>query len=340
MSTNTVLILGARGRFGLAAARAFAAAGWRVLGQVRPGADIPADASVEWLPIALDDTAGLIRAAQGAGVVVHALNPAYTNAAWQTQAPAMLDASIALCRAMDATLMLPGNIYNFGATMPPVLREGTPQAATTVKGQVRIAMEARLQQSGVRAIVIRAGDFFGSGRGTWFDLSIAKDLRKGVLTYPGPKGVSISWAYLPDLARTFVAVAERRAQLQPFAVFHFAGHVITGQRWHDLLNPLARVQGWVRSDGQLRWAGMPWGLIRLGAWFVPAWAALQEMRYLWNTPHALANDRLGALIGPEPHTPLARAVEQALADLGLLGAAESVHGAQGAGTAALVHTAR
>ena len=36
MPTNTVLILGARGRFGLAAARAFAAAGWRVLGQVRP----------------------------------------------------------------------------------------------------------------------------------------------------------------------------------------------------------------------------------------------------------------------------------------------------------------
>lgn len=319
MSTNTVLILGARGRFGLAAVRAFAAAGWRVLGQMRPGTETPADASIEWLPIDLHDTAALTQAAQGASVVVHALNPAYTNAAWQTQAPALLEASIDLCRALDATLMLPGNIYNFGATMPPVLREGTPQAASTIKGQVRIAMEARLQQSGVRGIVIRAGDFFGSGRGTWFDLSIAKDLRKGVLTYPGPKGVSTSWAYLPDLARTFVAVAERRAQLQPFEVFHFAGHVLTGQRWLDLLTPVARAQGWVRPDAQLRWAGMPWGLIRLGAWLVPTWAALLEMRYLWNTPHALAHDKLCALIGTEPHTPLAQAVEQSLADLGLLG---------------------
>ncbi len=319
MSTNTVLILGARGRFGLAAVRAFAAAGWRVLGQVRPGADVAADASIEWLPIDLHDTAALTQAAQGASVVVHALNPAYTNAAWQTQAPALLEASIDLCRALDATLMLPGNIYNFGSTMPPVLREGTPQAASTIKGQVRIAMEARLQQSGVRGIVIRAGDFFGSGRGTWFDLSIAKDLRKGVLTYPGPKGVSTSWAYLPDLARTFVMVAERRARLQPFEVFHFAGHVITGQRWLDLLSPIARAQGWVRPDAQLRWAGMPWGLIRLGAWLVPTWSALLEMRYLWNTPHALAHDKLCALIGTEPHTPLAQAVEQSLADLGLLG---------------------
>jgi nucleoside-diphosphate-sugar epimerase len=247
MPTNTVLILGARGRFGLAAARAFAAAGWRVLGQVRPanvaptlvalgrpGGDLPA---IEWLPIDLHDTAALTQAAQGASVVVHALNPAYTNAAWQSQAPAMLDASIALCRRLDATLMLPGNIYNFGATMPPVLREGTPQAAHTALGRVRVAMEAQLQASGVRGIVIRAGDFFGSGQGTWFDMSITKDLRKGALTYPGVKGVSTSWAYLPDLARTFVMVAERRAQLQPFEVFHFAGHVLTGQRWLDLLNP-------------------------------------------------------------------------------------------------------
>ena len=35
-SPRTVLILGARGRLGLAAARAFAQAGWQVLAQVRP----------------------------------------------------------------------------------------------------------------------------------------------------------------------------------------------------------------------------------------------------------------------------------------------------------------
>ena len=38
---STVLILGARNRFGLAATRAFAQAGWRVLAQHRPGAPTP-----------------------------------------------------------------------------------------------------------------------------------------------------------------------------------------------------------------------------------------------------------------------------------------------------------
>ena len=64
-TTNTVLILGARGRFGLTAARAFAEAGWRVLGQMRSGAQAPKAAGIEWLGIDLDNTKALAQAAQG-----------------------------------------------------------------------------------------------------------------------------------------------------------------------------------------------------------------------------------------------------------------------------------
>ena len=315
---NTVLILGARGRFGLATARAFADAGWRVLGQMRPGAQVPDNAAIDWLGIDLHDTSALLKAAEGATVVVHALNPAYTNKAWQAQVLPMTDAALAITRALGATLMVPGNVYNFGDTMPAVLREDTPQAARTVKGQVRIQMEAKLQSSGVRSIVIRAGDFFGSGQGTWFDTAMVKDIRKGVFTYPGEPDVSRAWAYLPDLGRAFVAVAQRRDTLKPYEVFHFAGHRITGQRWLDVLTPLARAQAWVLPTAPLKLGRLPWAVIRLGALVVPAWAALLEMRYLWQRPHALANDKLTALIGAEPHTPLGLATQAALADLGLM----------------------
>ena len=317
----TVLILGARGRFGLAAARAFADAGWRVLGQMRPGAQAGADQRIEWLATDLQDTQALAAAARGTAVVVHALNPAYTNAAWRGQVAPMMDAAIAVTRALDATLMLPGNVYNFGAAMPAVLREDTPQLAQTVKGQVRIAMEAQLQRSGVRAVVIRAGNFFGSGRDTWFDTAMVKRIQKGVFTYPGSSGVGTAWAYLPDLARTFVAVAQQRAQLSTFEVLHFAGYQLTAQQWLDALNPLARAQGWVAPQGHVKLSSLPWPVIRLGALFVPTWAALLEMRYLWDTPHRLDNDKLMALIGSEPHTPLPLAAQQALADLGFLAGA-------------------
>ena len=185
--------------------------------------------------------------------------------------------------------MVPGNVYNFGAAMPAVLREDTPQRAQTIKGQVRIQMEQRLQQSGVRSIVIRAGDFFGGGKGTWFDTAMVKDIRKGQFTYPGAPDVSRAWAYLPDLARSFVAVAQRRAQLPAFEVLHFAGHRITGQRWLDVLTPPAQSHGWVKPGAPLKMAKLPWPIIRICALFVPTWRALLEMHYLWQTPHALGN---------------------------------------------------
>ena len=319
---STVIILGSRGRFGLACARAFADAGWRVLAQTRPGGQVPDEARndvrIEWIHADLFDTTALAQRADGAAVVVHALNPAYTNDAWRKQVLRMTDASLALCRALGATLMVPGNIYNFGIDMPQTLREDTPQLAQTVKGQIRIAMEQKIQRSGVRAVVIRAGNFFGSGKGTWFDQAIVKDLAKGKFTYPGQRDIGTAWAYLPDLARTFAAVAAKRQQIETFEVFHFAGHTISGQQWLDALAPVARQQGWVSASGHLKFAGMPWPIIRLGAIFVPTWASLLEMQYLWVSPHALDNGKLLHLIGAEPHTALPTAAHQALVDLAMI----------------------
>lgn len=319
---STVLILGARGRFGLATALAFADAGWHVLGHMRPGAKVPAEAAadtrIQWLFSDLHDAAALARSAEGATVVVHALNPEYTHKAWTAQVLPMTDAALAVASALGATLMVVANVYNFGKNMPSVLRENTPQEALTVKGRIRIAMEKKLAQSDVRTIVIRAGDFFGSGRGTWFDLAIVKDLQKGRFTYPGQRMVHTAWAYLPDLARTFVAVAVRRGQLSKHEVLHFAGHSITGQQWLDVMEPIAQQQGWLPSGAALRFGQLPWRLIQLGSLFIPTWAALAEMRYLWDTPHALANDKLVRLIGSEPHTPLELAARSALSALGML----------------------
>ncbi len=315
---STVLILGARGRFGLAVARAFAAAGWRVLGQVRAGASVAPEEGISWLALDLQDTAAIAQAAVGAAVVVHALNPVYTSRAWRTLALPMLEVSISLARTLGSTVMLPGNVYNFGAAMPALLREDTAQAAHTTKGRVRVTLEQRLAQSGVRSVVIRAGDFFGSGKGTSFDLMLVKNLSKGVITTGANPDVATPWAYLPDLAKTFVRVAEQRDVLSPFAVLHFAGHQIAARQWRELLTPIARRQGWIAAQDTLKLRSIPWGLLRLVGLVVPMVASLVEMRYLGATPHALANDRLRALIGEEPRTALDQAIAAALQDLGMV----------------------
>lgn len=316
----TVLVLGGRGRFGQAAARAFADAGWRVLAQMRPGGVALALPGVRWIEAAPEDTAGLAAAARGAAVVVHALSPVYTNRVWRREVPRLAQAAIAISRELGATLMLPGNVYNFGESLPPVLHEDTPQAATTVKGRLRTQAEALVRRAtdggAMKAVVIRAGDFFGCGNGSWLDLILAKGLRQGRFGYPGPLDLQHAWAYLPDLAQSFVRVANARHRLPAFETFHFAGHAQAGTDWLDVLTDVAWENGWLRADGALRQGGVPWALMRAIGVVAPTFHAVAEMRYLWQRPHRLAGTRMQALLGPEPHTPFPDAVRTALAQLG------------------------
>ena len=53
--------------------------------------------------------------------------------------------------------------------MPPVLDESTPMLPSTRKGKMRVEIEHRIREAcegGMRAILLRAGDFFGGGSGS------------------------------------------------------------------------------------------------------------------------------------------------------------------------------
>lgn len=317
----SVLVLGARGRFGSAAARVFAQAGWQVHAQMRPGATPPAIPGMQWLLAAPDDTATIADAAKGATVVVQALSPLYTHKVWRTEVPALTKAAIAITRQLGATLMLPASVYNFGAGMPARLLEDTPQNATTFMGHMRIVSEALVRDAtldrGMKAVIIRGGNFFGSGAGSWLDLVMARDIQKGLLTYPGASGIPTSWAYLPDMARSFVEVANRREALPAFETLHFAGYTLTREDWANALSEIAWERGRLPAKGPLQVKTMSWTLLRALGLFMPTLAAVCDMRYLWRTPHALVNTRMGKLIGMEPHTPLDEALRLSLDELGM-----------------------
>jgi nucleoside-diphosphate-sugar epimerase len=316
---QTVLVLGARGRLGAALVAAFAAAGWRVIAQTRAQAQPPArpyPPQVQWLPADMANPAAFSQLGL-VDVVVHALNPTYTR--WASEAMPLLQSAIDLSLQYHATLMFPGNVYNFGAGMPALLQETTPQHPTSVKGGIRVEMERQLQQAaeaqGLRSVVIRAGDFFGCGTGSWFDLVVAKGAPRGRMGYAGPVGIGTAWAYVPDLAQSFVQVAERRTQLDVFEVLHFAGYQLRREDWEQLMRKACLQLGWLQPGQAMKVQAMPWPLIRALAWAVPAWREIAEMRYLWWTPHALDGSKLAGLIGTVPPTPIDEAVQQALRQL-------------------------
>jgi nucleoside-diphosphate-sugar epimerase len=313
MNPRSVLVLGANGRFGRSVVQAFASAGWRVLAQVRRDpAPLPAGATA--VRMALADTEGLAAAARGADAVVHAVNPAYT--AWSAELLPMARQGMAVAERLGALFMLPGNVYNFGESMPALLREDTPERPTTVKGMLRCELEAEMaERPALRSVVIRAGDFFGSGRGSWFDEVIVRSLASGRLTYGGPLDMPHAWAYVPDLARAFVAVAERDSGVAGRRRLHFEGHTLTGA---ELLQAVQQAAEWlgVRPPRGWKRGAMPWRVIRLGGLLVPMWREIAEMAYLLRVPHALDGRALLDAVGPLPATPLPQALRATLLALG------------------------
>jgi len=96
--------------------------GWTVVSCCGPGTGAPHRAAPSWSSHALDRPA-VAAAARNADVVLHALNPPY-NGLGKARAAARL------CRdrcaeAAGATLLFPGNVYNYGVGMPAVLDEAT-----------------------------------------------------------------------------------------------------------------------------------------------------------------------------------------------------------------------
>jgi nucleoside-diphosphate-sugar epimerase len=271
-----------------------------------------ADARIEHLAVPLTDTEALATAAAGARTVVHAVNPLYTH--WKAEVLPLGRLGMDVAQRLGADFMLPGNVYGFGSGMPARLADDTLEAPETRKGRIRVALEGEMRKraaQGLRSGVIRAGDFFGFGTGSWFDMAIAKSAAAGTLVYPGPLNRPHAWAYLPDLARAFVAVATRGLP-QGFTHLPFEGYTLTGRELLAAIEAAAPSAGLTAPARGWKHRTMPWALLRLGGLVVPMWRELAEMRYLWTRPHALDGTALQRFAGPLPTTPLAQALTASL----------------------------
>jgi len=317
---KTALVLGATGGIGGEMARQLRDAGWTVRAlQRRASQPSLQRQGITWIRGDAMNPRDVAAAADGCSVIVHAVNPpGYQR--WSELVLPMLDNSIAAATARGATLVLPGTLYNYGPDAFPLITEDSPQNPVSRKGAIRAEMERRLldaSRDGARVLIVRAGDFFGPDAGNnWFAQGlIQKGSPVNVVRTLGAAGVGHLWSYLPDVARTMVALLDRRDRLAPFAVFHMAGHWdADGTHMSETIREIVAL----RTGRSPRRGAFPWWLVTLGSPFVALFREIHEVRHLWREPLRMDNTRLRAVLGTEPHTPLAAAVEATLQGLGTL----------------------
>lgn len=257
------------------------------------------------------DQAALIQATEGAELIFNALNPPYAR--WQTEVLTLGENVIAAAKAHQATHLFIGNIYNYGTQIPTQVTPDTTFHPDHLLAQIRVDLENLFQQAAatqqVQTLMLRAGDFYGANQGTWFDLALLRDADKGKFTYPSQNwDLPHAWAYLPDLAQAFVALAEQTQGLPNFGQWLFAGHTFTGEQL------LALSENYLGKT--LTRAQAPWGLFKVLGLFNKNLKLLTSMRYLWDCPHQLVDARLATW--DFQTTPAEQAYRQTLQTLKLI----------------------
>ncbi len=265
---QTVLILGASGKIGSRAADAFWDAGWNVRRYDRKTGD-------------------MVRAAQGVDVIVNGLHPpAYHD--WERTIPAITSQVIAAAKASGATVIIPGNIYNYG-NQPGVLDETTPHTPNTKKGRVRVEMEHAYRASGVQTFVLRAGNFIDpDGNGDIMSMLIMRQIAKGKITAAADPNTMQTYAYVPDWARAAVELTQKRKQLAQFEDIPLPGHAFTTADLHRYVAS--------QTNRPVRINRFPWWVMTLLAPFWELAREMREMRYLYEMPHQIGSAKFNRLL--------------------------------------------
>ena len=291
------VVLGAGGGTGGAIVRELVGQGRRVRAVTRGGnaaaryGALP-PASFEDVAADVTDREQLRRALEGAAVVYHCAQPAYTR--WPQEFPAMTRGIMAATAAAGAKLVFADNLYMYGPVDGPMTEE-TPPVAQTKKGKVRAAMAAELLEAdrdgSLRVVIGRSSDYFGPGGPNsvigerFFKALLAGKKAQWFADLDQPHTMS----YLPDMARAFVVLGERpEADGQ---VWHTpAAEALTGRQYIELA---ARVAGTPAKPAVLG----P-GTVRLVGLFVPVLREFPELMYQYERPFVSDARKFEAAFGP------------------------------------------
>ncbi|MCP4382821.1 MAG: NAD-dependent epimerase/dehydratase family protein [Hyphomicrobiales bacterium] len=254
----------------------------------------------------VNDTALLKDMAVGADFIFHGGNVPYDK--WAKAMPVMTRNVIDAAEHAGATVIFPGNNYNYGETDQPI-SEITPFNPNTRLGQVRVELEKMLQratdQGRIRTLVVRMAEIWGPNVTNKQFAPIFENALKGrklpwIISASTPQQL----LYSKDAGRAIVLLT-RRDDLDPYAVFNLAGTRVPS------------MESWLKQVGEI--AGKPAGvsvlpkrMLSVLGTFVPILREVRSMAYKYETSVLLNDDRFTGLYPDFHQTPMPEAMAETL----------------------------
>ncbi|WP_411125292.1 NAD-dependent epimerase/dehydratase family protein [Streptomyces sp. x-19] len=229
------------------------------------------------------DRARLTEIVRGAVALHGCAAPPYHR--WAEDWPPLVSSLCAVAEETGAVLVMLGNLYGYGPVDGP-LTEDLPLAATGVKGRVRASgweqVLRRHDEGRLRAVEVRAADFFGPGVTDGGHLAaqvVPRLLRGKPVSVLGDPDAPHSWSYLPDVAAALVEVAgEERAW---------------GRAWHVPTEPALSARQMIdrlaarAGTGPVAVRRLPPVALGVAGLFSPLIRELKEIRYQFDRPFVM-----------------------------------------------------
>jgi nucleoside-diphosphate-sugar epimerase len=240
--------------------------------------------------------------ADGAAAIVNCANPKYHQ--WDSDWPPIASALLVAAERTGATLATLSNLYGYGPVTQP-MHPGMPLVATTKKGAIRAQMWhdalAAHDAGRLRAVEVRASDFFGPGSQSMIEKNFCVRLAAGksVMGFV-PPSVPHSWTFVPDVGMTLARVA-----LDP-TTWGRAWHVPTNapRSLQQVATDMADVAGVTAPHVHM----VPQWVVQLAGLAKPEIREFKEMRYQFEAPFEIDDADTRQLLGLAP-TPWRDALE-------------------------------
>lgn len=261
----------------------------------------------------VQDAALLNRVARNVTHIVHAINYPYDQ--WFGNMDTVTQKVIDAAAQNGATIIFPGNIYNFGNTKELIREDSRPNPITR-KGKLRVEIEAMLERAAnttqgqpIRVLNIRLPDFWGPNV---LNAAVAP-IFEGAL-----KGKALPWllnvdiphqsVYTPDAAEVIVQLLLRDASwpsTAPYEVWNYGGTTLPSMRW--LFKCISAVTGNpLRVQVHSRFIIGALGL------FMPIMREVKEMLYLYENTVLLDDSKVRTTFPDFHETPIDLAVTNTL----------------------------
>lgn len=319
-TTPRVVIIGAAGAVGHAAARGLAAEGvpFRVVGRSRDrlkaafGEGSPAPAA----DLCTADAAhapDLQRAVKGCEAVIYTVGVPY-NAEGFATLPGLTELAIEASEAEGVQKFITvSNVYPYGRVHVRPVRESHPRTPCSFKGTMRRDQEdvtfGAHRRRGLHTLVLRPTDFFGPDVAQSYAKVMFEAALKGAATNLfAPADAPMDYLYTRDMGPVLAKLALRpRGPDDGYGeAYNLAGSGVITQ-----LDMAKRIYAAVGKPFKYRVAGAR--MLKIAGLFSPLMRELGEMAYLYENPVLLDDSKLTALIGPVRHTPYDEGIAATLA---------------------------